>query len=131
MKFTSRLPETVNYSSIRWQESLKVAGVRFAIRRMSLGRRIELTTQVRELALKHEFLRAGDTAEQAEASLADMLARKLYLQWGLDAIEGFNINGQPATAESLVDHGPEDLTSEIFDAIQRELTLSNEERKNY
>ena len=131
MKFTSRLRKTVAYSNLRWRDSQTVAGVRFAIKRISLGQRIELTRRARDLAIQHEFLRAGDTAEQTEASLADLLARRLYLEWGLAQVEGLAINGKPATAELLADYGPDNLSSEIFDEIQRELNLSSDERKNY
>lgn len=131
MKFTSRSPEPVGYSSLTWRESQKVPKVRYALRRVSLGQRIELTRRVRDLSLKYEFLRAGDTAEQTEASLADLLARRVYLEWGLCEIEGLEINGQPATAELLAEHGPEELSTEIVEDIRRELSLSNDETKNF
>ena len=40
------------------------------------------------------------------------------------------IDGQAATAEMLVEKGPESLSNEIVGAIQAELSLSEEERKN-
>ena len=51
-------------------------GVHYAIRRVSLSQRIELTKRARELSLRHEFLKAGDAPDQLEASLADLLIRK-------------------------------------------------------
>jgi hypothetical protein len=131
MRFISHLRRAPNYSSLTWHESQTVLGVRFAIRRVSLGQRIELAKNVRDLSLKHEFLKAGDTGEQLEASLADLLARKLYLAWGVERLEGLRIDGEPATVEGLIEKGPEQLSDEIIDVIRRELGLSEEERKNF
>jgi hypothetical protein len=85
---------------------------------------------VRELTLRYEFLRAGDAAEQLEATLSDLLVRKLYLEWGLAAIEGLCIDGQSATIASTIESGPESLADEIVAAIRAESGLSDDERKN-
>ncbi|MBV9157701.1 MAG: hypothetical protein JO097_15665 [Acidobacteriaceae bacterium] len=130
MKFTSRLHNDVSYSSVSWQESSAVQGARFAIRKVSLSQRIELTKSVRELALRHEFLKAGDVADQLEATLADLLVKRLYLEWGLAEVRGFTIDGQPATVELLIEKGPEGLTDEIMSSIRAEIGLSEEQRKN-
>jgi hypothetical protein len=131
MKFTLLSRKQVGYSSLLWHDSEVAPGVRYATRRVSLSQRIELTKRVRELALGHEFLKAGDTAEQLEATVADLLVRKLYLEWGLAAIEGLTIDGQTGTIETLVDKGPEALSYEIVAAIRAELEISEEERKNF
>jgi hypothetical protein len=130
MKFMSRLLKHENYLSVSWHSSLAMPGVRFAIRRVSLRQRIELTNRVRALTLKHEFLKAGDSASQLEAALSDLLVSKLYLEWGLESINGLSINGQEATAESLIADGPERLANEIILAIQAESSLTEDERKN-
>ena len=130
MKFISHLRRSPAYSSLIWHESQAVRGVRFAIKRVSLAQRIELARNARELALKYEFLQAGDTEQQLEASLADLLARKLYLEWGVARLEGIRIDGEPGTVGALIEKGPEELSNEIFDTIRRELSLSEEERKN-
>jgi hypothetical protein len=130
MRFISHLRKTPDHSSLMWHDSQTVPGVRFALRRVSLAQRIELARSVRDLTLKHEFLKAGDTAEQLESSLADLLARRLYLVWGVDRLEGLRIDGEPATVEMLIDKGPDELSDEIVDAVRRELGLSEEERKN-
>jgi hypothetical protein len=80
--------------------------------------------------LRHEFLRAGDSEDKLEASLAELLVRKLYLEWGLAEISGLKIDGGAASTQDLVERGPESLTDEITEAVQNELTLSEEERKN-
>lgn len=130
MKFTSALPKQADYSSALWHESGVMPGVRYAIRRVSLSQRIELSKSVRELTLRHEFLQAGDASDQLAASIAELLARKLYLEWGLAEIRNLTIDGQPATAELLAEKGPERLSDEIIAAIQAELGLSEQERKN-
>ena len=98
---------------------------------MSLGQRIELTGRVRELTHKYEFLKAGDSTDQLEAALGDLLARRLYIEWGLGALEGLVIDNEAATVASVIEKGPEELTGEIVAAIQAELGLSDEERKNF
>lgn len=131
MKFTLPLLRGTHYSAVVWKESNVLPGVRYAIRRVSLGQRIELTKAVRELALRNEFLKAAEIPDQMEAALADLLIKKLYLQWGLFEIRGLTIDGKPATPERLVDDGPEALADEVVSGIRAELELSPEERKNF
>jgi hypothetical protein len=137
MKFTSRLgkySETLcaplGYASLLWHESKMLPGVSFAVRRISLANRLELTRQMRELTLRYEFLRAGDQSDQLEAALSDLLVRRLYLEWGLASIKGFSIDGELATIELLIEKGPEELAGEIISVIRQEIELSEEERKN-
>lgn len=130
MKFISPLRKVPSYSSIAWHESRTVPGVRFATKRASLGQRLELTKNVRELALRYEFLKAGEPSDQLGASLSDLLVRKLYIEWGVAELEGLRIDGQAATPEMLIANGPERLSDEIIEAIRAELELSDEERKN-
>ena len=130
MRFMSPLPKTCRYSSLFWHESQVLKGVRYATRRASLSGRLELLNKVRELVLRNEFLKNGELAEQLEASMADVMVQRLYLEWGLAEINGLNIDGQPATTEMLIEKGPETLTDEIITSVQAELGLSEEERKN-
>ena len=131
MKLTSPSPSEVSYSSLSWRRSKTIEGVRFAIRRVSLTQRLELNKRVRELTLQHEFLKAGPAADQLEATWADLLVRKLYLEWGLAGLEGLSIDGEAASVELLIDKGPEELVDEIVSALQEEIGLSEEERKNF
>jgi hypothetical protein len=131
MKFPSRLRNKSNYASVLWFESETVQGVRYGIRRISLCQRIELTKKARELSIRHEFLKAGDASDQLEASLADLLVRKLYIEWGLAELTGLRVDSEPATVEVLIEKGPEALTDEIIAAIRGQLGLSEEERKNF
>jgi hypothetical protein len=130
MNFLSHLRKAPIYSRVIWHDSRVVPGVRFATRRISLAQRIELTKRVRELSLRYEFLKAGEPSDQLEASLADLLVRKLYIEWGADALEGLQIDGQKATPIMLIENGPEALSDEVIDTIRAELELSGEERKN-
>jgi hypothetical protein len=106
-------------------------GVRFAVRRVSLASRIELMRRIRELTLRYEFLKAGDAAEQLEASLSELLIQKLLVEWGLVEISGLTVDDEPATLTNLIENGPESLSEEIAMAIREELGLSDEERKNF
>jgi hypothetical protein len=130
MKFISHSHRGTQYTSLRWHESKTFKGVRFATRRVSLLQRIELTSRVREIVLRHEFLKSGDGSDQLEITLGELLVRKLYIEWGLHGIQGLAVDGEPATVESLIEKGPEALTGEIVATIREQLELSEEERKN-
>ncbi len=130
MNFISHSPRNFDHRTQVWHESAVCKGVRFATRQMSLSGRIELTQRIQDLILKNEFLRAGDALEQSQASLADLLARKVYLEWGVSEIKSLTIDGRAASVQDLIDHGPEDLCEEVASTIQSELGLSEEERKN-
>lgn len=131
MKLTSPSPSEVSYSSLSWRRSKTIEGVRFAIRRVSLTQRLDLNKRVRELTLQYEFLKAGPAADQLEATWADLLVRKLYVEWGLAGLEGLSIDGEAASVELLIDKGPEELVDEVVSALQEEIGLSEEERKNF
>lgn len=130
MRFTSHSRKETKYASVIWHESKTVSGVRYATRQVSLQQRIELASRIREIVLRHEFLKAGDAGDQLEVTLGELLVRKLYIEWGLQEIEGLAIDGEPATVESIVAKGPEALTDEIVTSIRGQLELSGEERKN-
>jgi hypothetical protein len=121
----------MEYESAVKVDSKAKVGVRFEIARMSFGRRLELIRRVRELAQKYEFLEAGSSLkEKIEATAVAAEIDKIYLSWGLQGIEGLSVNGAPATPDSLIAKGPEDLCQEIIAAIKRECGLSEAERKN-
>jgi len=54
----------------------------------------------------------------------------VYLEWGLEEIEGLTIDGEQATPQALIEKGPMDLAREILGRIKRECGLSEGERKN-
>lgn len=122
----------MDYESTVEIESERVDGVRFNIRRMSFGRRVELTKTIQGVLGKLEFIEAGEKSahDEAEAALLSARVDREYLRWGLIGVEGLTIDGEPATAETLLESGPEELTAEAIRAIRREARLGDEERKN-
>lgn len=118
------------YESTVWKASTSVPGVCYCVRRASLKQRIELVQRARELSLRTEFLNAGNSSDRLEATLAELHVQQLYLEWGLVDIAGFTIDGQKSGVHMLIEKGPETLAQEIVEAIQTELSLSENERKN-
>jgi hypothetical protein len=133
MRSSLPLPEanTVQYESLARCEGVSFPGVVYKIRRMSFGSRMELSGKIRELSKKVEFLSAGtDIQQHLEANVMAHEIDQMFLEWGLVGIEGLNIDGEPATPESLAAAGPDNLTREIVGAIRAQCGLSEEERKN-
>lgn len=121
----------MRYESVRTVESAVMPGVRFRIRKMSLERRVELTRRLGELLKRIEYLEAGrEPGERIAAAEAAAEVERIHLEWGLEGIEGLEIDGKPATAETLIAAGPEALSREILQAIRAECGLSEAERKN-
>jgi len=122
--------------SAEWSSRLTVAsashpGVEFVIARMTFGRRIELMRRVRDLAARLEFFEAGQDAKNGmEASLLAAEIDRLYVLWGLEEVRGLDVDGAPATAERLIEAGPEELFVEALTAVKAECGLSEAERKN-
>jgi hypothetical protein len=120
-----------DYQSLLWLESELFPGVEFSIRKISLAQRIKLSSRVRELTLKNEFLRAGEPANQLEAAITDLLVEKLYVEWAVAHLKGLQIDGEPASVDLLIERGPEALIREMAEAIGAHLELSDAERKNF
>jgi hypothetical protein len=131
MNSTSRLAEGANHESSIWFDSERVAGVRFLVRRVSLGRRIELASRLREIGRKLEFLEAGGgVQEQLEAAVIKSEIERAYVTWGLNRVEGLTIDGEEATPELVIERGPLGLAEEILERIKAECGLNQAERKN-
>lgn len=121
----------VAYESVVETRSKAVEGVEFGVIRMSFGRRMELSRRVREISQRAEFHGAGsELHEKIEASILAQEVDALYLRWGLVRISGLLIDGEAATAETLLEKGPESLTREIVGAIKNQCGLNESERKN-
>ena len=119
------------YTSTNWFKAETSSGVRYALARMSFGRRLELAKLIREIARRAEFLEAGQgPRDKLEAAVVNSEVDLAYLDWGLLEIEGLTIDGVPATPQSLIERGPVALTKEILDRIKVEGGLSENERKN-
>src|SRR5262245_54521961 len=110
----------MTYESILERESQTARGVTFVLAKMSFGRRLELTRRLREIAQRVEFLEAGDVREKIEASLLTAEIDRLYVVWGLKEVRGLELDGEPATAESLAAIGPEELFREALAAVKAE-----------
>lgn len=124
-------PDQMPYESTITRDSQAISGVTFTIRRMSWGRRMELLRRLRDAGRNLEYLEAGEAlTEKVEANLAGAAIDALYLRWGLESISGLTIDGEQATAEMLLDRGPETLSREVIAAIKAECGLSIDERKN-
>jgi hypothetical protein len=121
----------VHYDSVVSIDSKAAPGVRFAIYRVSFGRRMELSRRVREISRKAEFLEAGTNLhEKIEANILAQEIDAMYLQWGLVKVDGLIIDGEAATAAQLLENGPEDLAREVVGAIKEQCGLTEAERKN-
>ncbi len=123
--------EQARWESVREIDSACVPGVRYRVRRISFGRRLELARRIRELDRKLEYLQAGDDVRsRVDAAIVSSEIDRIYLEWGLEGISGLAVDGAPATPSTVIERGPETLVREILEAIRRECFLSEEERKN-
>jgi len=128
---TVRPEKGVHYDSIVSVESKAAPGVRFAIHRISFGRRMELSRRVREISRKAEFLEAStELHEKIEANILAQEIDAMYLEWGLVSVDGLIIDGEAATGLELMEKGPEDLAREVVGAIKEQCGLTEAERKN-
>ena len=119
------------YVSFAEYESACVAGVRYQVVRMSFARRLDLMRRVREVAQRIEFLDAGnDARDKIESSVLGAEIDRMYLEWGLQSVEGLTIDGELASPSLLIERGPEALAREIVGRIRAECHLSEDERKN-
>jgi len=122
----------MNYTSSLEMESRAIPGVTFRLRRVSFGRRLELARILRDRleAIAQLALTPEGPARDAETALLAAEIDAIHLRWGLAKIEGLEIDGAPATADSLIEAGPEELVKEVLAAIRHETGLDAEERKN-
>ncbi|MDX1980371.1 MAG: hypothetical protein SFV51_08885 [Bryobacteraceae bacterium] len=119
------------YESKLRKASSVLPGVSYEIRRISYAGRLELLKQVRELVGKREFYEASEKApDRLEAEIVSREIRLSMLRWGLLSLDGLEIDGEPATVEDAIRRGPEALAEEAASAIEAQLSLSEEERKN-
>lgn len=86
----------------------------------------------RELRGALPEIKPGEVAH-ANAAFDNTLHAEWYpawITWGLHSIAGLDIDGAPATADSLIESGPPELVTEIFTAIQEASGLSAAKEKN-
>lgn len=121
----------MEYSSFETIDSTMASGVSYTVAKISFGRRVELTRRIRELSARKEFVEAGNTPnEKMEAVLLASEIDRIYLLWGLKEVTGLQLDGLPATPESLAASGPEELCREALSAVKQQCGLSDAERKN-
>lgn len=126
-----RYGEGMTYDSVMTIRSERAAGVSYTVAKVSFERRLDLMRRVRELAKRLEFLEAGqEPAEKMDAALLRAEVDRTWLLWGLREVTGLAVDGRPATPESLVEAGPEDLFREALAAVQSQTGLTASERKN-
>lgn len=144
-----------DFKSTETIESAVIPGVRFNIRKPTQGRRIELHLSIAEAASKYAAKigelgklridkKQDDGTVKVEwsnqdeanriAAAADIIditeLTPRYIRWGLLSIEGLTIDGEPATVETLISDGPEEIIPEIRDAIKSRLGLTVVQQKN-
>lgn len=73
-----------------------------------------------------ELLKINDEA----ALLSQSQLKPAYIRAGLVSVEGIEIDGVPATVETLIESGPVELVNEIYDACVKASGLGAEETKN-
>ncbi|WP_321474483.1 hypothetical protein [uncultured Paludibaculum sp.] len=123
--------EQVEWASGEWVDSRVVPGVRFAVAKISLARRAEISRRMRGLMSELEFQSAG-TGLTDRLAATEMEARidRVYIEWGLLEVTGLVIDGATATVESVVERGPEAFCREIAGCVRKQCHVSGEERKN-
>jgi hypothetical protein len=123
--------DRATYRSTLRIPSKSMPGVTFEIKRVSFGRRMELARSIREISQRAQYFEAGgELKEKIEASLLRQEIEATYLRWALVRVDGLTIDGEPVSADRLVEKGPEGLAREIVEAIKMQCGLTDDERKN-
>jgi hypothetical protein len=96
-----------------------------SISREEATKKAKVTLEFPEDKLEQMLTITNEAQEyDARECTPDMV--KFFLQ----KIEGLEIDGAPATADSLIDSGPDDLYQEVAQAISGQLGLTNTEKEN-
>ena len=127
-----------SHATKKTMPSQSCPGVSFVIRVISYARRHALAGKVRQI-LEQAGLRSLDEMDKLELLAALEVSRQIdraYFQEMLVAVDGLEVDGRPleATRESLddfLDSAPEALTAEIAAAIRSEVSLTEEQEKNF
>lgn len=122
----------MEYQSTIEKASEAMPGVTYRVRRISFGRRLEITRILRDRVDRLRFLSSAqdDGDAGAEAAIVGAEIDSEYLLWGLAGITGLDIDGVAATPEALVEAGPEELVREALAHVRAVSALSEKEAKN-
>lgn len=137
----------MNFASKTQHNSEATPGVSYTLKKLSHGRRVRIDlalcdhrARVRELAKEFAAIPEADTSEDARLArlkldqktrlVIEEHFKPAYLREALASIEGLEIDGEPATLETLFSDGPAELVEEIYQAIQRGINLSVDDAKN-
>src|SRR5258708_28129860 len=83
-----------SFDSALWFDAESAAGVRFAIARLTFGRRLDLARRIREIGRRAEFLAAGaDVRDKLGAAVVGAGVDRAYLEGGLLAVGGVGGRG--------------------------------------
>src|SRR5215471_15100057 len=100
----------MKYESTITVPAKSAPGVTLRLNRMSFARRMELMERIRDLGARAESLGATDEVLQnMDATLLALEVDRAYVLWGVREIMGLEVDGVPATPQSLAEAGPEAL----------------------
>ena len=106
-------------------------GVSFRVKRMTLGSRIELLEKIYPLLKEAESMAAGTSqSDQVRNQLCTLKVHEALLVWGVLELSGLCVDGVQVSAEHVGSSAPEELVQEMLRAIQRQIALTEAERKN-
>jgi hypothetical protein len=66
-----------------------------------------------------------------ETKIYDDELTPAYVRWGVQSIEGLEIDGEPATVESLIESAPEPLVDELGNELLRLTRMTTEEQLSF
>jgi len=106
-------------------------GVSFRVKRMTLGGRIELLERIYPLLKEAESMAAGASqSDQVRNQLCTLKIQEALLSWGVLELRGLCVDGIQISAAEASNGAPEELVQEILGVIQRQIALTEAERKN-
>jgi hypothetical protein len=109
----------MKYESTITVPAKSAPGVTLRLNRMSFARRMELMERIRDLGARAESLGATDEVLQnMDATLLALEVDRAYVLWGVREIMGLEVDGVPATPQSLAEAGPEALFREALTAVR-------------
>ncbi|HZT34214.1 MAG TPA: hypothetical protein VFA33_30260 [Bryobacteraceae bacterium] len=109
----------MTYESTITVKAKSAPGVTLLVNRMSFARRLELMRRIRRLAHEAQLPETADEAEEKmDAALLAFELDRIYVTWGVREVRGLEIDGAPATPQTLADAGPEALFREALATVK-------------